>query len=86
MTTKTLSTMFAAVTLALAALGLGGCAAEVDPQPQEPTAGDENKPTVELEQSVETQYNSGYSSNCYCLSCTVYCGVNGKTEKAGTCC
>jgi hypothetical protein len=31
-------------------------------------------------------YGSGYSSNCYCLSCTLYCAVNGKTEKAGTCC
>ena len=32
------------------------------------------------------RYPSGYSSNCYCLSCTAYCSVNGKTEKAGICC
>jgi hypothetical protein len=31
-------------------------------------------------------YNSGYTSNCYCLSCITYCTVNGKTDKAGTCC
>ncbi len=36
--------------------------------------------------TAKPDYSSTYSSNCFCLSCTVYCSVNGKTEKAGTCC
>ena len=32
------------------------------------------------------QYGSTYSSNCFCLSCTKYCDVNGQTTKSGTCC
>jgi hypothetical protein len=31
-------------------------------------------------------YGSTYSSNCYCLSCSLYCSINGKTDKAGLCC
>ena len=41
---------------------------------------------VSTDPDRDLRYNSGYTSNCYCLSCMAYCTVNGKTDKAGTCC
>jgi len=57
------------------------CAAE--PADEDPPA-EESVDAVEV--ALGPQYGSAYGSNCFCLSCITYCSVNGKTEKAGTCC
>ncbi len=70
---------------ALVLAGTAACAtATSDDQGESPA---DTRAPVDVEtDTTKPAYGSGYSSNCYCLSCTLYCSVNGKTEKAGTCC
>jgi hypothetical protein len=57
----------------------------VDPLPYGPvTCGDFGFTAIDPARTP--LYPSGYSSNCTCSFCTLYCVVNGTTQKGGTCC